>query len=381
MPKKSRPHTGSKGFYPRKRAAKETPSFGSFPQIKSDAVKPLNFFGYKAGMLHVMGKDSYNKSPSYGQEIVVPCTVVECPPVKVFAVRAYGNSPFGKKTLIEVSVEKPEKHLLRKIVSFKQKKSKKKKEAKQHKVFADLEKLKDKIVEVRLLVHTQPYLLGFGKKKPEIAEVALSGTVEKQLAFARDKLGKDLHLQDVFAEKQFIDVKAVTRGRGMEGVIQRHNVKKQRRKAKTERVVGSIGPWHPPTVMWTVARPGQFGYQTRTEYSKRILMIGNKDLNPKAGFSNFGLVKNDAVVLAGSVPGVSKRCIALRTATRPMPEHRVDLAEISFVSTHEEAGKAEEDDAFKAQKVKAEKEVKQEKKSVADEIAEAAKATAAKAEA
>jgi len=377
MPKKARPHTGSKGFYPRKRAARQTPSFSSFPIIAGDSVKPLNFYGYKAGMLHVMGKNSYNKSPSYGQEIVVPCTVVECPPIRVFGIRAYGNSPFGLKTLTEITVEKPEKHLLRKIVSFKQKKSKKKKDERKHKTIEDLEKIKSEIVEMRLLVHTQPFLTGFGKKRPDVAEIALSGSVEKQLAFAKEKLGKDLHLQDVFAEKQIIDVKAVSRGRGMEGVIQRHNVKKQRRKAKTERVVGSIGPWHPPTVMWTVARAGQLGYQTRTEYGKKILVMGNKvkEMNPKSGFKNFGNIKNDAVVLAGSVPGVVKRCIALRTAIRPVDEHHIELSEITFVSTKEEEQK-EEEDSFKVQKVKLEKEVKQEHKSVADEIAEAGKAKA-----
>ncbi len=374
MPKKSRPHTGSKGFYPRKRAARETPSFSTFPKLKDGIAKPLNFFGYKAGMLHVMGKNAYNKSPSYGQEIVVPCTVIECPPIKVFGIRAYGNSPHGLKTLTEITVEKPEKHLLRKIVAFKQKKSKKKKEEKKRKTVEDLEKIKNEIAVVRLLVHTQPFLTGFGKKRPDVAEISLSGNVEKQLAFAKEKFGKDLHLQDVFAEKQIIDVKAVSRGRGMEGVIQRHNVKKQRRKAKTERIVGSIGPWHPPTVMWTVARAGQLGYQTRTEYGKKIMIMGDsvKALNPKSGFANFGLIKNDAVVLAGSVPGVTKRCIALRTAIRPVDEHHIELSEISFISTKEETQKEEED--FKVQKIKLEKEVKQEKKSVADEIAEAAKA-------
>jgi large subunit ribosomal protein L3 len=375
MPKKSRPHTGSKGFYPRKRAARQTPSFNSFPVIKGEQAKPLNFFGYKAGMLHVMGRDVYNKSPSYGQEIVVPATVIECPPVRVFGVRAYGNSPHGLKTLTEVSVEKPEKHLLRKIVAFKQHKSKKKKAEGKPKTFEDLEKMKEQIAEIRLLVHTQPFLAGFGKKRPDVSEISLTGTVEKQLVFAKEKLGKDLHASDVFVEKQVIDVKAVSRGRGMEGVIQRHNVKKQRRKAKTERIVGSIGPWHPPTVMWTVARAGQLGYQTRTEYGKKILAMGEKvkEMNPKSGFANFGLLKNESVLLAGSVPGVVKRCIALRTAIRPVHEHRVELAEIDFVSTKEETDAAGEEE-IKIGKVKAEKEVKQEKKSVADEIAEAAKA-------
>jgi large subunit ribosomal protein L3 len=187
-------------------------------------------------------------------------------------------------------------------------------------------------------------------------------------------------LQDVFAVKQFVDVRAVTHGKGMEGVVQRHNVKTQRRKAKTERIVGSIGPWHPATVMHTVARPGQFGYHTRTEYNKRVLMIGSmaKELNPSSGFKNFGLLKNDAIVVAGSVPGVPKRCIALRSAIRQAPEHRAELAEIEFVSVREEKAKgAGAEEEFKTQRLRLEKEAKAEKKSVEEEIAEAAKKKAA----
>ena len=88
---------------------------------------------------------------------------------------------------------------------------------------------------------------------------------------------------------------------------------------KRQRVVGSIGPWHPHTVMYTVARPGQMGYQSRTESGKKILKISDKvaEVNPKAGFQNYGLVREKYAIIAGSLPGPAKRCIALRKTIRP----------------------------------------------------------------
>ena len=75
--------------------------------------------------------------------------------------------------------------------------------------------------------------------------------------------------------------------------------------------------------MWTVARPGQHGYHSRTEYNKRIIMMGTDaaKINPKQGFEHYGLVKNDFVLLAGSVPGPVKRLIALRGNIRPAKQN------------------------------------------------------------
>jgi len=185
------------------------------------------------------------------------------------------------------------------------------------------------------LVHTQPHSTGIGKKKPEVSEIHLSGKVEGQFAFSKDKLGKELKLEEVFKEKQFVDVKAVTKGKGFQGVIKRFGVKMHRPKAKKRRIVGSIGPWTPSTVMWTVARPGQMGYHNRTEYNKRVIMLGNKpdSVNPKGGFPYYGIIKNDFLVLSGSTPGIVKRCIALREPIRKTEEKKSNLMDISFVGT------------------------------------------------
>ena len=66
------------------------------------------------------------------------------------------------------------------------------------------------------------------------------------------------------------------------------------------------------------------GFHQRTEYDKRIMIIGNTDndqikINPDGGYKHFGLVKGDFIVLKGSVPGTYRRLIKLRSQIRNVP--------------------------------------------------------------
>jgi len=393
-----KPRSGSLAFYPRGKAARETPSFSTFPDVEG-TVRPLNFLGYKVGMIHGIGRNEHQKSVSYGQMIYVPCTVIECPPIKIIGVRVYGKGlGYGTDVIAEATIEKPDKHLRKKFRNFKQLSSKKKKERKEkaYTTIDDLEKMKgkavteggfsptfsqkvegearfsptfsQKVVDVKLLCQAQPSLTDFGKKNPDIFEISLNGNVDGKFSFAREKFGKDLKVSDVFQEKQFIDVKAVDKGKGMQGVIKRFGVKIQRPKAKTQRIVGSISPWKPSTVMWTVARPGQMGYQTRTELNKRILRISNdlSKVNVPEGYIHYGNVKNDYVLLAGSVPGPVKRAIGMRFAVRKAANDSFNIAELVLVGTK---GKEKiEVHESKAEKVVAKKEEKKQHSSVEDEI-------------
>ncbi|MBN2066892.1 MAG: 50S ribosomal protein L3 [Candidatus Diapherotrites archaeon] len=390
MVKKYRPRAGSLAVYPRKRAKRERPGFRAMPAIavkEGEQSKPLNFLGYKVGMTHVLGRDSHEKGVTFGQEIAVPATVVECPALAVFGIRAYKKAEkgYGTAALADVFAKNIDKSLLKKIRSFKRKQKKEKKggkekkraEEKPEKTAADLEKEKEKIIEVKLLCHSKPGMTTAGKKKPDVVEIALSGNAEQQLAYAKEALGKDLGIGSVFAEHDFIDVKAVTKGKGMQGPVKRFGVKTQRPKAKKQRVVGSIGPWNPSTVMFTVARPGQMGYHTRTELNKRVLKIGSAaeaaKINPKSGFKDYGILKNDFILVRGSIPGHVKRAIGIRHNIRKTPLLRHKLESIDFIATSREKPSAILEEEVKAVHVVTEKEEKAEKKSVADEIAVAAK--------
>ncbi len=326
-----KPRSGSLGFYPRVRAAKHLAVFSTYPKIEGKSAKPINFVGYKAGMIPVFGKNSHDKSPKFGLETLIGSTVIECPPVKVFGVRIYGKGNYGKMALGEATVEKGSKHLKRKIKAFKQK-GKKPKEEKKYATIEDLERLKEKVTDVVLICETQPSMTGIGKKKPDVFEMHISGSVDEKFAFAKEKFGREIKVSDVFAPMDFIDVKAVDKGKGFQGVVKRFGVKIHRPKSKTRRIVGSIGPWHPPTVMWTVPRAGQMGYQTRTELNKRVLAVEAKPelVNPKSGFSNYGVVKSEYIVVAGSVPGALKRPISFRFAIRRHDEHSQKYADIKL---------------------------------------------------
>ncbi|HIH16553.1 MAG TPA: 50S ribosomal protein L3 [Candidatus Diapherotrites archaeon] len=375
-----KPHSGSKAFYPRVRARKETPSFSSFPAPADvKGASPLNFLAYKAGMVHGMGRNEAPKTTSFGLEVSVPLTVVEAPPLRVYGVRAYKHSVNGLKTVGEATVEKPDKFFRERVGDwFKRRKSKKKKDRPAHKTLADLEKLKSQVDELRLLVHSQPSLTQSGKKVADVSEVKLSGSLDEQFAYAGQKLGNELTVQEVFKERQFVDVKAVTVGHGFTGVVKRFGVKSHRPKAKTQNVVGSIGPWHPATVMWTVARAGQMGYHNRTEFNKRIVRISDDlgEVNPPAGFPNYGVVKNDYLLLGGSIPGPEKRAVALRFASRPTPDNRYFLSNVKVISPKRR--KVHPDDKVAvveleekaAHKVRVEEEKKEAKKSAADLIKE-----------
>ncbi|MCX8158579.1 MAG: 50S ribosomal protein L3 [Candidatus Diapherotrites archaeon] len=328
-----KPRSGSLAFYPRKRAARQRPRVNLI-KVESKEAKPINFIGYKVGMLHILATNARKGSVLFGQEVSIPLTVIECPPVKVFGVRAYEKITGGKKVVLELTSE-PNKYLQKKIRSFKKTKTKE-----QTKIDG-LDKIKDKICEIRLVCHTQPYKTGIGKKKPDIYEVGISGPIEKQIEYAKEKLGKEISVTEIFKENEFVDVTAVTKGKGFQGVIKRFGVKIQPRKAKTRRTVGSIGPWHPPLIMWTVPRPGQMGYHTRTEYNKKIIKI-EKDfskINPASGFTNYGLVKNECLLLVGSIPGSVKRPISLRVTSRKPKKDKFIISEIKYISTQAESKK------------------------------------------
>ena len=74
------------------------------------------------------------------------------------------------------------------------------------------------------------------------------------------------------------------------------------------------------------------GYHTRTEFNKMILKIGNNpsEITPKSGFPHYGILKNDYIILKGSVPGPVKRLVKLRTAVRNKTPKEVKL---TFIST------------------------------------------------
>jgi large subunit ribosomal protein L3e len=101
------------------------------------------------------------------------------------------------------------------------------------------------------------------------------GSVPEKVDFAHGLFEKPIEIDTIFEQDEMIDVIAVTKGRGFQGVTSRWGTKKLPRKThKGLRKVACIGAWHPSHVQWTVARAGQDGYHHRTSINHKIYRIG-----------------------------------------------------------------------------------------------------------
>lgn len=327
MPKIYKPREGSMAFYPRVRARSIIPKFNSYNSLEKDlsVCKPVVFYGLKVGMMQVTAKNAHKNTSSFGHELVVPVTVIETPELKVSGARLYKNKKpiFGKDVVSEFLVFN---NLISKKI--KGKKSSKKKEVE------DFLKQTEKSDDLVLLCYVDTKMTGIGQKKPVLVEIPLSGKFEEKISYFKEKLNKTISVSEAFAIDTDLDVKSISKGHGYTGPVKRFGIKIQRPKAQQiQRHVGSIGPWHPATVMHTVPRAGQHGFHNRTAYVKKLLMISNdlSKVNPSSGFKNYGVVKNQYILVAGNVPGVSKRVVALRKSGRK-PRTKVTLTDVNIIN-------------------------------------------------
>jgi large subunit ribosomal protein L3 len=336
MPEVKKPRSGSLQFWPRKRAKRIYPHFSTYPPSAfagETAEKPklLAFAGYKATMLHVMAKDAAKGSATFGEEIRIPVTVLDCPAMVAVAVRAYKQTPYGMTVITEAWIDKLPKELeLGRKTGAKGKQN-------ASTAFAAMEKDVASIVSLRVVAATQPIKSGVGKHKPELVEIAVGGkTAADRLNFAKQILGSEIKPGDVMKEGEVIDVIAITKGKGTQGPMKRFGVVHQNRHAKHKvRHVGSLGQEQPGKVRWTVAMAGQLGFQQRTEHNKRVLKLGEaadagKDITPASGINKYGMVRGPYVMLEGSVPGPKKRLVVMRVAMRPA-RHKLLPYEISEI--------------------------------------------------
>jgi large subunit ribosomal protein L3 len=315
MPYRKRPTRGSKAFYHKGRARRIYPRIKSWPASKD--VKLLGFAGYKAGMTHIMIADTNPNSRTKGQQISRPVTILECPPISVLGFRCYT----GRNSSFDVFSDKFGKNVSRRMKVPKA----------PMKIEDQMIKLPKKLSKINLICHTNPTF----KKKPEVFEIALGGNLEEQMKYAKENLGKEIKISDVIKEGELLDVISVTTGHGFQGPMKRFGVKGHgRRSQQMERHVGSLGQNVPGKVRWNVPQGGQLGFQTRTEFNKRVMKIMN-EFKMKGGIVNYGGTLGDSMLIEGSVPGPQKRLIRLRI---PIRAKKVFPVEVSYVSTESKQG-------------------------------------------
>jgi len=304
MPKNHQPRRGSLQFYPRVRAKKILPRV-NWNNIKNEEASLLGFIGYKVGMKSAYVKDDTPHSHTKGKRMIIPVTILECPTIKIFSIRFYKNN----KVIKEVLNDNFDKELKKKLRLPKQKTPNKKLEDVKEEEYDDL----------KVIAYSQVKKTGI-KKKPDISEIGLSGTLSDKLQFIKDHLKKEISIKDIIKEG-IVDIRGVTKGKGTQGPTKRFGLSLKVHKAeKGQRGPGSGGPWHPSRVTFREPRAGQMGYFTRVLYNNKIIQIrsiNENDINPKNGFKKYGKIKTDYAILFGSVQGPSKRQLILTRPIRP----------------------------------------------------------------
>jgi len=263
-------------------------------------------------MTHLITIDNRKGSFTFGKEVALPVTVIDSPPLIICAIRAYEQRYTGLRTLTEAWAQNLPKDLSRVLTPPTASKT--------EEALRRIENSLEKIQEIRVLAATQPRVASVPRKAPEVIEVKVSGgTVKEQFEYAKSILGNEVKSSDVFQEGQWVDIAGISKGKGIQGPVKRWGIRILSHKSrKTVRGVGSIGPWTPSYVTYSVPRAGQMGFHQRTSYSQQIVKIGEDgtEVCPKGGFIRYGRINGSYLMLAGSVPGPSRRLVTLRRAVR-----------------------------------------------------------------
>lgn len=331
MGRERNPRHGSMSVWPRKRARRMHARIRSWISIKD--AKPVGFAGYKVGMTHLIATDNRQFSKTKGQNVFMPATIIECPPLRVIGAHVYQQDAYGVH-LSSSAVAPGSKFLSRSIPAPKKDTSGN---------LANLNLSAGNYTNIRLVVQTQPDLVGFGKKKPEVFELGLGGNLNDQLNFAKQHLGKELTVNQIFSEGQQLDAHAITKGKGFQGPVKRFGVTLRSHKSeKTRRGPGAMGGWRGQGhTHYRIAKAGQMGYHQRLDMNKHLLRIdaNPQNINALGGFKHYGVVKNPYILLKGSLPGPAKRLIKLTLAGRPAKNIPTQAPAISYVSTTSHQGK------------------------------------------
>lgn len=330
--KTNAPKRGSLGVRPRKRASEFIPTVRSWPTVNTSNPVLLGFLGYKAGMTHIIAIDDRPGSPTEGREIFIPVTIVETPSMVPIALRVYGvNARGGLSIIQDIWVEPPkELEIWRRIPTYRPTSN----------IDSRINMIKDNIESIKrvslILASNIKEVGGLSKKTPDIIEICIGGgNISERINYAISLLGKYVTVDQVFQAGQFVDVIAVTKGKGFQGVIKRFGVKELPRWHKHRKGSRRIGS-RSPTIgaLSEVPQPGQMGFHRRTDYNKRIVMIGENGyaITLAGGFPHYGIVKSKWIMLWGSMPGVPKRPIVLRWPIRPPAWRPKTAPQVVYIS-------------------------------------------------
>ncbi len=294
---------GSLQFYPRVRAKKIVPRANWSSSLDLEKIGMMGFLGYKVGMVSVFVKDNTEKSMMSGKKMVLPATIIECPKMKIYSIRLFSQ---GK--VIKDFVVSNEKKLTSKV--------KLKKELQK----VDFDKYNN-IDDVRVILYSMTWNVpSISQKKPNFIEIGLGGNLDDKKNWVLKNINSEISISDVFSGDTIVDTLAVTRGFGTQGPVKRFGIAlKNHKSEKGVRRPGSLSSFGLRRVTFRAPQAGQTGFHKRIAYNNLILKISNsqENLNPKSGFEKYGFIKNDCIIIKGSIPGPKKRVVLLKRAIRP----------------------------------------------------------------
>ena len=108
---------------------------------------------------------------------------------------------------------------------------------------------------------------------------------------------------DIFSEGEMVDVSGVSKGKGFQGVIKRHNQSRgpMGHGSQYHRGVGSLGTMLPMHVLKGKKMPGHMGNVNRTVQNLEVVSIDTE---------------NNLILVKGNVPGNKGSLVVIRTAVK-----------------------------------------------------------------
>jgi len=360
-----RPRHGSLGFLPKKRTRHTHGKIKSFP--KDDQSKKPHFTAFmtfKAGMSHIVRVLDRPGHKLNQKEIAEAVSIVEAPPMQVVGFVGYVETPRGLRSLTTVWTSHLDDACKRRFYKnfCRSKERAFKKYSKRYgdantsgsgPMAAEIERAKKYCQVIRAICHTQVSKVKLRQKKAHIKEIQINGgTTADKVDFVTGLFEQEVKIADVFNQNEMIDVIGASKGKGFEGVVTRWGVTRLVRKShRGLRKVACIGSWHPARVQFQVPRSGQNGYHHRTEINKKIYRIGKnlkedphnakadadlteKAITPMGGFSHYGVVNEDWVMIKGGIVGTRKRLVTLRKSLLPQVSRKAtEEIELKFIDT------------------------------------------------
>ena len=173
--------------------------------------------------------------------------------------------------------------------------------------------------------------------KPKVGHTKKAGTSPKR--FLREVRGvqtEDYTLGQVldattFAAGEMVDVSGISKGKGFQGVIKRHNQSRgpMGHGSQYHRGVGSLGTMLPMHVLKGKKLPGHMGNELSTIQNLEVVQVD---------------VENNVILIKGSIPGPKKSLVMIRTAVKK-GEKVNDALELITYEVEEEKVESKEDNS------------------------------------